>query len=245
MKRNIAFIATCWLVLTALLEAVAWQWSPFPTPAAIEAHIIDNAFRLLVLLSVPVLTFVVVMLTYSLLRFRVRGEPRADGWPLRSHTGVVVTWLAATTGLTGLVIVHPGITGMMELMHHAEHEPAMTVRVEGMRWVWRIQYPEQDIATTKELVLPVGKHVRFEITALDVLHSFWVPAFRMKVDAVPGRVTVIDVTPDRLGDFSDASAFRLQCAELCGLGHGAMNVHVRVVSEEEFAEWLVQQRSIK
>ena len=85
--------------------------------------------------------------------------------------------------------------------------------------------------------------MRFDVTATDVIHSFWVPAFRMKVDAVPGRVTNLDVTPTRAGTFDEHSGFRLQCAELCGLGHGLMVTPVRVVGLDQFQTWVGQQTS--
>ncbi len=88
-----------------------------------------------------------------------------------------------------------------------------------------------------ELVLPDETRIRFDVTALDVLHSFWVPAFRQKIDAVPGQTTTVYVTTKGLGDPSDA-AYRLQCAELCGLHHGTMAMPVRVLGADDFGEWL-------
>ena len=86
-------------------------------------------------------------------------------------------------------------------------------------------------------MLPLGAHVRFDITAKRVLHSFWIPAFRMKIDAVPGMTTVINVRPTELGDYKDDINFRVQCAELCGVSHGTMTMPVRVVTQLEFEAW--------
>ena len=90
---------------------------------------------------------------------------------------------------------------------------------------------------TGELVLPVGRPAHFTMEAVDVLHSFWVPNFGQKMDAVPGIETEIVVTPDRIGEYA------VVCTELCGLGHATMRAKARVVSEEEFETWLEEQRS--
>jgi cytochrome c oxidase subunit 2 len=82
--------------------------------------------------------------------------------------------------------------------------------------------------------------VKFEITGTDVLHSFWVPAFRMKIDAVPGKVTTLYVTPTVVGAFDDDPNMRVQCAEICGTGHARMRTQVVVVEPDEFEEWLAE-----
>ena len=89
-----------------------------------------------------------------------------------------------------------------------------------------------------ELVVPVDTRIRFDVTSIDVLHSFWVPAFGMKIDAVPGRTTEMFVTTERTGDYADDSTLRAQCAELCGLSHAEMAMPVRVVERAEFDAWV-------
>ncbi len=151
--------------------------------------------------------------------------------------------MAVSTALTVVVIFFPGITGLWEIREGDDTPDDLVVQVEGSRWVWKVTYPAQGVISFTEMVLPVGQKTLFEVTATDVLHSFWVPAFRMKIDAVPGRTTTIRVTPDRTGSEDDDSGFRLQCAELCGLGHYVMKVPVRVVEIEEFEAWVAQNSS--
>jgi cytochrome c oxidase subunit 2 len=91
------------------------------------------------------------------------------------------------------------------------------------------------------LVLPVDHQVWVRINSTDVLHSFWIPAFRQKVDVVPGRTTELTFEPIALGDFADDAAYRLQCAELCGRDHTFMMMPVRVVEEAEFEAWLAEK----
>ena len=117
------------------------------------------------------------------------------------------------------------------------------MQVEASRFLWKLTYPEQNVTSFTELVLPLGKHVRFEITSTDALHSFWIPAFRGKIDAVPGLLTTVYATPERTGSFDDDMNFRLQCAELCGVAHGAMTVPVRVVEQGEFDAWVADNRA--
>ena len=122
-------------------------------------------------------------------------------------------------------------------------DPALTVEVIGFQWQWQFNYLDpssgETVATvsgsaetTPELVLPVGRNVRFDLVANDVIHSFWVPEFLEKRDLIPGIDNEIDVTPTEEGTFVG------RCAEFCGLDHWRMNFKVRVVSAEEYEEWV-------
>jgi cytochrome c oxidase subunit 2 len=241
LTRDIVLVAILWVVLTALGWGVMLTFTPFPIAAAVEARIIDDAFTILTVLAVPVFTFVVATLMYSAFRFRSKGTPTEDGPPIRTHRPTIALWLLITTALTVVIIVHPGITGLNDLQAHDDEDVDVLVQVEGTRWVWKVTYPQFGVSSRKELVLPIGEHARFDVTARDVLHSFWIPAFRVKIDAVPGLVTTTFATPDTIGDFDMDANFRLQCAELCGLSHALMQVPVRVVERSEFDEWIAQQ----
>ena len=105
-----------------------------------------------------------------------------------------------------------------------------------------VDYTRTDKFSTTELVLPIDERVRFDITSIDIVHSFWIPGFRQKLDAVPGRITKLYITPTELGDGNIDSTLRVQCAELCGTNHATMAVPVRVVSQEDFDAWLASIR---
>ena len=240
MQKDFLLAALLWLVLTVIGEVIAVQWDYLPLAAAEQADIIDEAFEILVYMSVPVMAFVFAAVIFSIVRFRRSGDDFEDGPPIRGHKGVIGGWVTITTALTLLVIVFPGAVGWFEL-HEGDNTPDdLVVQVEGSRWVWKVTYPNQEVVSFTEMVLPVDQKTLFQVTATDVLHSFWVPAFRMKIDAVPGRTTEIRVTPDKVGSEEMDNGFRLQCAELCGLGHYVMKVPVRVVEMEEFEEWVAQ-----
>ncbi|MBI4288217.1 MAG: cytochrome c oxidase subunit II [Chloroflexi bacterium] len=236
-----------WIALTAVGEVLVLVSAPllFPPVAAAEGKIVDDAFRTLMILAAPVFAFVVAMMIYSIPRFRRRGVPTQDGPPLRTHGPFVAIWVLVTTALTIFMIIHPGITGMNELRAEAKEKTDLVVQVEGFRWAWRMTYPQHKVTTQQELVLPVGAHVRFEVSSTDILHAFWVPAFRMKIDAVPGMVTTVYATPNKVGTFAADPGLRLQCAELCGLLHDKMVVPVRVVDPRQFEAWLAQQAQAK
>ncbi len=240
MQKDFLLAAILWLVLTAIGEVIAVQWDYLPLAAAEQAEIIDEAFEILVYMSIPVMAFVFAAVIYSFFRFRRSGDDFEDGPPIRGHKGVIGGWVTITTALTLLVIVFPGAVGWFEL-HEGDHTPDdLVVQVQGSQWAWIVTYPNQQVVSATEMVLPVDQKTLFQVTAVDVLHSFWVPAFRMKIDAVPGRTTEIRVTPDKVGSEEVDTGFRLQCAELCGLRHFAMVIPVRVVEMEEFEEWVAQ-----
>ncbi|MBM3943538.1 MAG: cytochrome c oxidase subunit II [SAR202 cluster bacterium] len=241
MKKDLVAVAILWAVLTLVAEAMVLGWHVLPINASEEGQVVDDAYTLLTIMAAPVFGFVIATLAYSVFRFRRRGVPDGDGPPMMGSKRVVLAWVAVTSALTVLVIIHPGITGMLELGQHAQAASDLVVQTEGSRWAWKSAYIQHGVTSYGEIVLPVDRRVRFEVTSTDVVHSFWVPAFRMKVDAVPGLTTTVYITPNRTGSLADDNGFRLQCAELCGFGHYVMGVPVRVVEQGEFEAWIAQQ----
>lgn len=243
MKRDYILSGLAWIVLTVITEFLIFQFNLFPASASPEAALIDEAFHLLLVLAAPVFTFVLVGLLYGVLRFRVTGEPAEDGPPIRTNPFVNWLWLAVTSGLAVYVIINPGYTGIRELTRDTSQD--LTIKVTASQWQWDFSYVRSgvEIIDANELVLPVDQRVKFEITSKDVIHSFWIPAFRMKIDALPGRTTVMYVTPDELGSFSEDSMYRVQCAELCGTGHPRMRTGLRILEAADFDQWLQENQS--
>jgi cytochrome c oxidase subunit 2 len=238
VNRHLWIAGILWVVFTALALAGAALMNPFPTVGAEEAEFSDHAFRVMTYMGAPVFGFVMAALFYSVLRFRSKG-PGEDGPPIRGVGAVPRVWLLATTTLAVVVMIYPGLTGLAELRSDRSHDLELTVT--GFRWAWVVQYPEG--FASQELVLPVDQRVKFNVTAPagDVLHSFWVPAFRLKIDAVPGQITNLYITPNELGDGATDAAYRVQCAELCGLYHARMQMPVRVVTAEEYEAWVAEK----
>ncbi len=242
MKKHLLIAGVLWLILTALGELAVANWDPMPLGASEESSVVRGAFHLLSILGVPVFAFVLSTLAYSVLRFR-SGGPDADGPPLRSHGAVTALWLAITTGLAVYVIFNPGLSGLAELWRPRPAE--LLVRVDAQQWNWTVSYPQYNVTLkkAKEVPLPAGKTILFEITSKDVVHSFWIPAFQMKMDAVPGTTTTLALTPVREGDFRTDPQYRIQCAELCGTGHATMSAALRVVDPGQFERTMSQLKA--
>ena len=124
-----------------------------------------------------------------------------------------------------------------------DNDQDLTVEVVGFRWNWGFNYLDQDayaVGTPNlpaELVLPVGEKVRFELVSPDVIHSFWVPAFLFKMDVIPGKTNVFELTPDTVGTYAG------KCAELCGVDHARMLFNVRVVERAEFDQYIADLKA--
>jgi cytochrome c oxidase subunit 2 len=234
-RRHLLVAGAIWVVASIVgIAAVLAVGRILPSVASREAGIVDGAFVLLTLVSVPVLALVVVGLGYSAIRFRARDAEPVDGPPIHGHRAFEVGWLVVTLGLVAFLALY-GSIGLLEIRGSETQRPDLRVQVTALQWQWRFEYPDLGIQS-KELVVPVGARVLIAITARDVVHSFSVPAFGVKMDAVPGRTTTITVTPTEIGGYG------LQCAELCGLGHTGMTANVAVVSAADFEAWVAAQR---
>lgn len=132
----------------------------------------------------------------------------------------------------GIGIVSPTIGASPE---KAGKPPSLVVNVTAMQYAWIITYPDTGVVSS-ELHVPIGREILANIAANDVIHAFWVPAFRLKQDAIPGRQTEIRFTPNRAGEYP------LICAELCGPYHGAMNTKVIVEPQQAFDQWMQEQQ---
>ncbi|MCK6563723.1 MAG: cytochrome c oxidase subunit II [Dehalococcoidia bacterium] len=251
MRRHVIAAVAVWVVLTAIGETLALA-DLYPTVGSSEAEDFDRIFRILIVMGMPVFTFVIAVLFYCVIRFGSFGKPSEDGPAYRGAGLGPRVWLAVTGSLALTVMIFPGLTGLAELQPDksgygwGESNAELVVRVVGFRWSWTMEYADAGVTVStaqgKELVLPVDTHVKFEIESTDVIHSFWIPAFRMKIDALPGRTTHMTVKTTALGRFEDDDAYRVQCAELCGLDHSTMTFPVRVVPRAEFEQWLQSQK---
>jgi cytochrome c oxidase subunit 2 len=240
MQRDLIIAGLIWIGLSVAVEIVALSVDFHPAAKSDKGEEIVHAFNFLVYLAIPVFMFVVVTLVYSIVRQSSLGFPDDDGPPLRGQGAIPLSWLAITGGLTIFMMIYPGIIGIDKIFFQDE-EPDLVVEVEGVQWAWLFNYPEEDVSTVNELVLPKDRNVTFEITSRDVLHSFWIPAFLMKIDAVPGLTTEITLKPTEVGSFENDELMRVQCAELCGLAHSKMSSLVTVMEPGEFDAWLAEK----
>jgi len=204
----------------------------FPENAAGEAGTIDTLYDVLLICSVPVFVLVMTIAIYSVVRFRAKPGDMGDGAPIHGNTRLEIIWVT----IPFIMVTALAIYGWVVLDDlEAKQKNEMVVNVTGQQFTWTFEYPSEKV-NSPELVLPVDRPIEFKIHTKDVIHSFWVPQFRLKSDAVPGLTTSIRVTPDKPG------RYEVVCAELCGLGHSTMRQFVRVLPADEFQTWVSDQK---
>jgi cytochrome c oxidase subunit 2 len=214
------------------LVAVLFQW--LPTSASEEFDRIQDIYWFATWMSVVIFAIVAAVVVFSVWKWRVPPDDDAEGPPIHGHTGLEI----ARTAVPAILVIALGIVSAVVLSENGNASAnALQVRAIGQQFAWKFEYPEQGEFQSGELVLPVNKQAQFTMEAVDVIHSFWVPSFGQKMDAVPGIETTILVTPTRTGDFA------VVCAELCGLGHATMRARARVVTQAEFDDWIEEQRA--
>jgi cytochrome c oxidase subunit 2 len=228
----LAQMITIGVVAAVILTGVTLLMDWFPTNAAGAAGKIDTLYDVLLIASVPIFVLVMTVAIYSVWRFRARPGDTGDGAPIHGNTRLEIVWVTVPFLLvSGLAIYGWVVLNDIE----AKQPNELQVTVTGQQFTWSFEYPRQKVKSA-ELVLPVDRPVHFRIHTKDVIHSFWVPQFRLKSDAVPGATTRIRVTPDRVGNYE------VVCAELCGIGHATMRNRVRVLPKREFDAWLAKER---
>jgi cytochrome c oxidase subunit 2 len=216
--------------LVGIAISLLYDW--FPEDASGSANKIDDLYDVLLICSVPVFVLVMTIAIYSVVRFRAKPGDMGDGAPIHGNTKLEVVWVTIPFIMVTLLAVY-GWWVLDDI--EAKQKNAMVVNVTGQQFTWTFDYPSEKVQT-KELVLPVDRPIEFKIQSKDVIHSFWVPQFRLKSDAVPGLTTGIRVTPNKEG------RYEVVCAELCGLGHSTMRQFVRVVPTDEFQSWISDQK---
>jgi len=244
MRRDLIWGVVLWAIISILAVGVAvFLMDPFPAVGAEESALIDDAFMVMTYMGAPVFAIVITVLIYSLWKWRATGTPEEgtdDGPPVLGTNWFPKAWFGVTSALAVVVMIYPGLTGLADL--RADDTAEMRIEVTGLSWQWLINYPDEGIRLSSsagdELILPDDTRIQFDVTALDIIHSFWVPAFRQKIDAVPGQTTTMYTTVTGTGGYEDDVAYRIQCAELCGLNHTTMAMNVRVVERAEFDEWV-------
>ena len=218
------------VVASALGIALALAIDWFPTQASVQGEKIDTLWDVLLIASVPVFVLVETIVLYSAIKFRMRpGEELKDGPPIHGNTRLEIVW----TAIPAILLV--GLcTYAYLVLTDIEKAPAaesMNVRVVGEQFTWTFYYKGQDgkEISSHRLYVPENQAIDFTVQSKDVIHDFWVPAFRMKIDAVPGIDTHLRVTTnDKRGEYP------VVCAELCGLGHSTMRQTAYVMSRNDF-----------
>ena len=224
LKMLLATLAGTALI-SAVMVPIHWNGQAGSTAAGP----IDTLLDVMIVLSSFVFSLVVVMLGYALWRFRAKPGDEGDGEPIHGNTRLEIAWTVIPT-----VIVLFGAGYSWAVLNNIEERKGdrMFVDVYSQQFNWNFTYPAAGKYSQGELHVPVDRQVEFKLHALDVIHSFWVPEWRIKKDNVPGITTRAVVTPDREGTYN------LICTELCGFGHATMRAKVVVESGRDFRKWL-------
>lgn len=213
-------------VISAVMVSIDWDGQE----ASTAAPKIDDLLNVMIVLSSFVFALVMVMLFYALWKFRAKPGDESDGEPIHGNTRLEVAWTLIPT-----IIVLFGAGYSWAVLNEIE-EPAddpLIVDVFSQQYAWSFGYPENGGRWSQgELHVPLNRQIHFKMHAQDVIHSFWVPEWRIKKDNVPGITTTAIVTPDRPG------TYQLICTELCGFGHTAMRAKVVVEKPADFEKWV-------
>jgi cytochrome c oxidase subunit 2 len=248
--------------LAPVVAGAAYSWS-FPEPVTPIARETLHVHNLFMVIALSLFFGVLALMLYSFWRHRKsRGHVAADFVGPKSRK----QWFWVLLPFAGLLVLDYGVFGIpayhaVLMYEDSKTDADLVVKITGSQWLWQYEFPAEGVkfssrlATPREqilneqpkgehyllevdkpLVLPVGKKIRFITTSNDVIHSWWVPAFGVKRDAVPGFLREFWARVDKTG------TYRGQCSELCGKEHAFMPVVVRVVPQDEFDAWLKAQK---
>jgi len=237
-RRSLILAGSLAVIAVAIGIVLSYVIHWFPPEASTQSKNTDRLYHVLVIASIPIFVLVVATILYSVWQFRMRpGEELKDGPPIHGNTRLEVFW----TALPAVLLL--GLVGYsFAVLHENEKKGANEIQigVTGQQFIWSYQYPPATTGgaaiNSYQLYVPEGRSVLFNIRSKDVIHAFWVPAFRLQEDAVPGITTHWRATPDRLGNYP------VVCNLLCGLGHSLMRSTVHVVTQQKWNEWIASQR---
>jgi cytochrome c oxidase subunit 2 len=221
------------MAITAVGAVIVLNVPWLPEEASEQAGPMDTLWNWLVVASVFIFALVSSILIVSVLRFRRRFGDEADGAPIHGHTGLEIVW----TTIPAIIVTAAAIYSGVVLADIEKKQPdTKIVNVTGEQFAWTFNYGKAVLPRAGELHLVKDTPYLFRLRSKDVIHSFWVPEFRLKKDAVPGMTTTIRVEPTRDG------VYTLACTELCGLGHSTMRARVVVESQAAFDRWAERTR---
>jgi cytochrome c oxidase subunit 2 len=239
-----------WVVASAICCPLVYLvWGPHMPPGAMSTSAANQQFDNAVLgtIATPVILGVLIYFGYALTFWRAKDGDETDGPPIHGNTRIQLTWISVTTA----IVLALAVFGTVELwtvqgagagegpqpIWKPNSSNILQVQVIGQQWAWTYRYPQFGGFETTQLEIPVGQAVQFNVTSLDVIHSFWAYQLGVKADANPGVNNVAYTTAKHTGSFV------VRCSELCGLWHGAMFDYGKVVSAAAFQAWAQQTQT--
>lgn len=204
------------------------------TATAVAVSTTTTLSDTLTVLAVTIALIFEGALLYALFRYRNSGNAKPPEYNFRLHFSYVIA--------VGVILIFVGVASiqmygaMSQQVTEPPPEDAVHIDVTAEQWAWTFEYPNENVTTRGEVVIPENETVYFQLTSRDVIHSFFIPEFNVKQDASPTQTTTVTLTPTTIGEF------RLICAEYCGQGHSRMRGTLRVVTSAKYESWLEEQR---
>lgn len=228
-------IAGILVIVVAILTYVGMNSAGLmPIEASAQAIPIDWLWNIELITIAFLFALIVVPMAYSLIVFHRKKGDTTDAEHMEGNTKLEITWTVIPLFLV-VIFAYMGASNLADIRR--VDPDAMIVKVHAIQWSWSFEYPAVNGVSvlSPELHLPKGKQVLLRMTSSDVIHSFWVPEFRVKQDVVPGRITELRITPIREGNY------KVRCAELCGTSHAYMEKPVVISSQAGFDTWMADQ----
>jgi cytochrome c oxidase subunit II len=239
-----------WLPVALVADLLIWfVWGPHMPPGAMSnsAASQQSDITVMAVMAAPVMALVLIYGVYALIVWRYREGDEEDGPPIHGNTRISVTWIAVTSA----IVLSLAVFGTVELVGPAgagagegntpiwrpSGGSPLQVQVIAQQWRFTYRYPQFGGFETTSLMLPVGQNVQFNVTSLDVIHSFWAYQLGVKADANPGSNNVAYTKPGHTGNV------QVRCAELCGLWHADMTTAGQVVSVSAFNAWAASTKT--
>jgi cytochrome c oxidase subunit 2 len=240
-RRTLIWIVVAILVLTAVVAIPMTQVHWNGAADSSQAHPIDTLLNVMIVLSSFVFAIVLVMLGYCVWRYKAKPGDESDGEPIHGNTKLEITWTAIPT----IIVLFGAVYSAFVLADIEKKDSnALKVDVVGQQYKWSFAYPTGggNEVHSDVLNVPVDRQLALTLNSIDVIHSFWVPQWRIKRDVVPAGPSGnhidnhVVVTPDKVG------TYYVVCTELCGYGHATMRALVHVWPQQKFNRWLQNQQ---
>ncbi len=232
-------------VIGVVISVILIVLATLPPQASAQATSVDNLYFYFLGFSGIIFGIVVLFLIVALVRFRARPGDDRDGSNLHGITWLEILW----TAIPFVIVLTCAFAGWTVLNDNnvsgAAEKNGERIHITAYQFGWKFSYLNEGIKDYPDLVVPVDKPIAFDLTTMDVMHSFWVPAWRLQMGAVPAQTNYTSITPTQIGSFD------IVCAYLCGIGHTQMNSavdgglvkKVRVVSQADFDKWVAETKA--
>lgn len=266
---DLVVFAILWVLVSLLFEWIFHalvQHGVYYYTASAQAVDGEHAVAFILYVLAPVMAFIVVMLVYDFFRFRARHTEGTmpSRHQFQSNKLFIGIWVLISIGLNLLFFVHPSASALEQMFNSEQarlNRQDLEVDVVARQWQWFFSYPQYginqavDVNGNSTLYLPVNRNVKFVLRSYDpfhtyapyigVIHGFWIPAFGLKQDIIPGETRYMYVHTTKITSYDVNPMVRVQCTEVCGPGHPYMEAPVHVVSGSDFLKWVNQQKQLE